>query len=263
MTSRVPTHPPRQHLPIPEDLKEESPFPAILYTTDRLRKTSEHHPPDQGEVLHSSIENEKCKLGQELHDGVNPLLSAALLYLNLIKPVSKRGKKVKETVHTILMEAVGCIRTLASDLVVLEQEQYTLKELVENYLEKIKSIVHFSITIDFENTEVLRQITNHEKTYLYRIIQEQINNIIKYSKASKVHIQLKNEHSELCLIIQDDGIGFDTSVVNKGIGLLNMKKRMEELHGTLNIKSSPGNGCIVYILLPLQGENSPVSFYSY
>jgi signal transduction histidine kinase len=222
-----------------------------------------HQPVLAGNMEESIIEYEKCKLGQELHDGVNPLLSAAILYLNLIKPVSKRSKKVKDTVHTILIEAIECIRHLAADLVLIEQEKYDLRRLVENHIERIKNIGLFSVEVDIENTEILSRLSKQEKINLYRIIQEQINNIIKYSKAKKVSIQLKTEPEGLYLRIQDDGIGFDMNQAKNGIGLLNMKRRMEQLHGILNIESSPGKGCIIYVYLPPHEEDSSHPMYSY
>lgn len=215
------------------------------------------------EHVSSVIENEKCKLGQELHDGVNPLLSAALLYLSLSKPVSKRGRAANETIHAILMEAIVYIRNLASDLVVLEKEQYTLKDLVEGYIDRIKSVVSFSITTVFENCGSTNEISHHEKTNLYRIVQEQINNIIKYSKANQVYINVKNEQNGLTLVIEDNGVGFDTSLKKNGIGLMNMKRRIDELHGSFKIKSSPGKGCAISILLPFHEGNNSGTYYSY
>jgi len=194
--------------------------------------------------------HESSKLGQELHDGVNPLLSAALLYLHMINPITKRDKKIKETVLTILLEASGYIRNLAANLVFLDEREKDFRALVERYAERINKIGLFSINIDFEKTGQPLQLTDDEVLNLYRIIQEQINNIIKYSKAKKVNITFKANAEGIYLKIEDDGIGFDIGDKSDGIGLYNMKKRMEELHGILTIESSPGNGCIVYICLP-------------
>lgn len=245
------------------DEPDKTDFPIKHPDTSFTKKNIATRTREQQENIQTAIENEKSKLGQELHDGVNPLLSAALLYLKILRPASKQGRKIKETIQTILLEAIGCIRNLASDLVISEQKQYNLNDLLEGYSERLKSIVEFSIAIDIDDSGTLNRLTDHEKTNLYRIIQEQINNIIKYSKARNVKIQFKKEPTGLCLSIQDDGIGFDTNLPKNGIGLLNMKKRMEDLHGTIDIESSPGNGCNIYIRLPLHEENSPGSFYSY
>ncbi len=195
-------------------------------------------------------EYESGKLGQELHDGVNPLICAALLYNQMLKPISKKGIKIKETVHTILLEAAAYIRNLASNLVSLEAEEKDLRLLVEKHVELIKKVVRFSIKVDFENTDILSSLSDEEILNLYRIVQEQINNIIKYSEAKNVRIQFRTDEQGIYLRIQDDGIGFDTNQKKNGIGLCNMKKRIEQLNGKLHIDSSPGNGCIIHIKLP-------------
>jgi len=86
---------------------------------------------------------------------------------------------------------------------------------------------------------------------LYRVVQEQLNNITKYANARDVAITLKKENSVLFLTIADDGVGFDTSKRSgSGIGLSNMKSRIEFYSGTLNIISAPMKGCKLEIAIP-------------
>jgi signal transduction histidine kinase len=86
---------------------------------------------------------------------------------------------------------------------------------------------------------------------LYRIVQEQLNNILKYAKASVINIEMSTVKNKLFLSISDNGIGFDTVSTEKGIGLSNMKRRAELFSGSFEIFSFPGKGCEVAIYIPL------------
>jgi two-component system, NarL family, sensor kinase len=86
---------------------------------------------------------------------------------------------------------------------------------------------------------------------LYRITQEQLNNINKYAKATKTVITVRIAAEKLFLSIADDGAGFDTGKKMKGIGLRNIANRVEFYNGALEIISAPGEGCRLVIEIPL------------
>ena len=85
---------------------------------------------------------------------------------------------------------------------------------------------------------------------LYRIVQEQMNNITKYAQAKEVTIYLTAIDDQILLSIADDGQGFDTSKRNKGIGLKNIQNRIEFYAGSMKIISAPGQGCTLEIAIP-------------
>ena len=85
---------------------------------------------------------------------------------------------------------------------------------------------------------------------LYRIVQEQMNNITKYAQAKEVNIYLTAIDDQILLSIADDGRGFDTSKRNKGIGLKNIQTRIEFYAGSMKIISAPGQGCTLEIAIP-------------
>jgi signal transduction histidine kinase len=90
------------------------------------------------------------------------------------------------------------------------------------------------------------------KLMLFRIIQEQINNIIRHAGASSISIKLQADDNELSLDIADDGKGFDVSAIKKGLGLINIINRVELFDGNAEIITSPGNGCLLQIRAPLK-----------
>jgi signal transduction histidine kinase len=85
----------------------------------------------------------------------------------------------------------------------------------------------------------------------YRIIQEQFNNILKYAKATKVLLKIVQDYERLTLTIQDNGMGFDMSKKPAGIGLMNIKTRAALFNGEVNIRSSPGQGFELFVMMKL------------
>jgi signal transduction histidine kinase len=85
-------------------------------------------------------------------------------------------------------------------------------------------------------------LTESHKLMLYRIIQEQINNIIKHAQAQHITVVLKKTESTVQLTIADDGKGVDLSEAGLGLGLRNIRNRIELYHGSIDMVSSPGNG---------------------
>ncbi|MEP6701100.1 MAG: ATP-binding protein, partial [Bacteroidota bacterium] len=87
---------------------------------------------------------------------------------------------------------------------------------------------------------------------LFRIIQEQTNNITKYAEAKSVQIMINEANNMIHLVISDDGVGFDIFEKNtKGIGFINIISRVDAYYGKVNIISSPGNGCTIEICFPI------------
>ncbi|RYZ57109.1 MAG: hypothetical protein EOO14_11425, partial [Chitinophagaceae bacterium] len=87
---------------------------------------------------------------------------------------------------------------------------------------------------------------------IYRIVQESLNNIIKYSEAHLVCIEIGKRGTSIFLKVTDDGKGFDTAARRAGIGITNMRTRAENLNGSFTLRSEPGKGCEIEIAFPCQ-----------
>ncbi len=87
---------------------------------------------------------------------------------------------------------------------------------------------------------------------LFRIIQEQINNIIKYAIASVILIRLITDRDQVMLVVSDNGKGFDPLTIKKGLGLNNIISRAELFNGKAEIRSKPGEGCTLIVSVPIQ-----------
>jgi signal transduction histidine kinase len=90
------------------------------------------------------------------------------------------------------------------------------------------------------------------QTSFYRIVQEQMTNILKHAAAGKVKINIRLTKKSIKLSISDNGKGFDPAVLKDGIGLENIKRRAEMFSGKCKLRSSPGNGCELMVELPLK-----------
>jgi two-component system sensor histidine kinase UhpB len=111
--------------------------------------------------------------------------------------------------------------------------------------------------IEFEHIGFAEDIIpDNQKFSLFRIVQEQLNNIIKHSGAKNVSIKLFSKTDEFVLEIGDDGKGFDPACHRKGIGILNIKSRVELFNGKVEIISQPGHGCLLTVSFPLSLPNA-------
>lgn len=197
-------------------------------------------------------EQERSQIGGELHDNVNQILAGVLLNLGMTKgkPLTEQNKWIDISSGYVHM-AIKEIRKLSHRLAPVSVDDNSLKETFEELLKSVNINKQFEIKFsikEVENIEIIGDI----QLNLYRILQEQLNNIVKYSKASIIEVSLLLSNNAIQFRIYDNGIGFDTKKNRKGIGLNNIKKRAELFSGNFYIKSSEGNGCEINVEIPLQ-----------
>jgi two-component system sensor histidine kinase UhpB len=124
---------------------------------------------------------------------------------------------------------------------------------VDELIERVKIAKPFSIHFKYEEGRGM-DVSEKEQLTLYRIIQEQFNNIIKHAAATKVDIELKEDDMHIFLQISDNGKGFDTREKAKGVGLNNMLHRVRLLDGDMEIISHQGEGCTLKVSIPKEHE---------
>jgi PAS domain S-box-containing protein len=198
------------------------------------------------EAAITAQENERSFLGEELHDNINPILATAKLYLECaFTEESKRVTLLRES-KGFIMTAMNEIRKLSRSLVPPSLGEISLTDALNDMLEHFKA-VHEIRFITSWNVTNEKQLDDRLKLAIYRIMQEQMNNIFKHSQAQSVYISLKQLDNILEFKISDDGIGFDSSLRKKGVGLQNIISRTEMCNGKVSIDSSPGNGCHIQI----------------
>ncbi|MES1198199.1 MAG: ATP-binding protein, partial [Chitinophagaceae bacterium] len=192
-------------------------------------------------------EKERNKIGQELHDNVSQILTGTKLFLSLADKDEVVKKDLIKTSLELLDSAIQEIRSLSKSQVTplkgvnLEALIYSLADKL-NESSALKATVLYSVS-----TQV---IEDDLKLNIYRIVQEQTNNILKYAGASNIWITIKEDYEFLYLQVEDDGKGFDPAQKRNGIGISNMINRVESFNGEFEIDSSPGNGCRLKIKIP-------------
>ena len=145
------------------------------------------------------------------------------------------------------------IRKLSQTLVSPMIKHFGLSKAVEGLLDDISAVntLQIELTADAFYEE---DIKYDFKLSVFRIVQEQMNNIIKHAKATHVNIELLRDDENIFLKVQDNGIGFDINQQRKGIGIYNISSRSDLYNGTVDIQTAPGKGCSISIRFPLQAD---------
>ncbi len=202
-------------------------------------------------------EAERNSLGAELHDNINQILTGTLLTLGMAK--SKEVNATQQTKYIssamgYIKEAINETRKLSHSLAPASFEDNSLKDLFENLLATINLEKLFTVKLDFDEIKET-VIPENIQVNLYRILQEQTKNILKYAEASTIEITVKIIDNAVRLRIYDNGKGFDVKTKKSGIGLSNIKKRAESLRGKFFLHSAPGKGCEIIVEIPLVNES--------
>lgn len=196
-----------------------------------------------------SEENERQRLARELHDGVGQLLSATKLNLSSIAIAD--GDKLQNSMD-MLDDSIKEIRNISHNMVPDVLQKLGLQRAIADFISRInqtkKLEIHFECNGFKEDS-----LNDTEKLMLYRIIQESVNNSIKYGQASDISIQLSADEEEISLLMEDNGKGFDVEDAKQkgGIGLKNMQLRTDYLKGKLEIESYPKQGTTIIVEIPL------------
>lgn len=203
---------------------------------------------DINKAILQAQEQEREALAQELHDNINQLISAAKLMVDSAISIPSLQEKLLSNSSEALGKAITEIRSLSSSLVHYDVSELGLCESVLKLVESIRlpnmPQIHTQLNATLEE-----RFDQSAQICLFRIIQEQVNNVLKHAKASELHIELLSKEEKTLLRISDNGIGFDPQQKRKGIGLTNLANRVKILNGHYKFITSKGNGCTLEVLL--------------
>ncbi len=198
-------------------------------------------------------EDERYEIGGELHDNVCQILAASQLFLGMLKE-SLEPSKMELFNHCRQNIALASeeIRNLSHRLAPAFFDDSTMEEAFKRLFDTFNIDEKLEISLHFDDSVRKYQVNSDIQLNLYRILQEQLRNILKYAKATSIEVNVLIYNDKLKMSISDNGIGFNVDYIKGGIGLANMKRRTELFSGKFKIDSSPGNGCIIIIDIPLQ-----------
>jgi PAS domain S-box-containing protein len=199
-------------------------------------------------------EKERAEIGKELHDNVNQILSTAKLYLELAETDGKsRIDLIKRSTNNI-SDAINEIRTISRSLVPPSIGDLGLIDSVQDLVENIKATRRLHVEFYYSGT-IDNILDEKRKLMLFRIIQEQVNNVLKHAAAKNLVIELiaDSEGHAVDLTISDDGKGFELDKVRskKGVGLSNIASRAQLFNGSVHIVTALGEGCKLKINVPI------------
>ncbi len=195
-------------------------------------------------------EKERTRIGHELHDNVNQILSTVKLFFDGIKPSGTDQKQLKEKSIEYLLLAIEEIRKLSKELVTPQLKKETLAENISTIITDIQMTGALKISFVHDVNDEL--LSPGKKITLFRIIQEQLKNIIKHSQARTTRISIQTTEEYVKLEINDNGKGFDPHQTRQGIGLANIHERTQFYNGTVDLQASPGKGCALSVVIPLK-----------
>jgi len=195
-------------------------------------------------------ESERAMIGRELHDNVNQLLASVNLYLMHMRNENILRIDILDNCSRYLEDAITEIRNLTKDFVLPAARNLTLYELLEDLCSNLSCTSGMKVILDLEQLDE-RLINRDCRQNIYRIIQEQVNNTLKYAKATTLKIKLETVEKRFELLMTDDGKGFDIAKSKKGSGLMNIRHRAESFNGKASLVTAEGEGCTLRVSLPL------------
>ncbi|MGZ3839920.1 MAG: tetratricopeptide repeat-containing sensor histidine kinase [Flavisolibacter sp.] len=201
------------------------------------------------EAVIRAQETERSMIGLELHDNINQVLTTVKLHNEMVLEGVGEAQVILPRSVQYLQDCINEIRSLSKRLSAPTLGKISLEESVKELIDSINATSKVKITrqISGVTTPILKQELH---IGLYRILQEQLNNVLKHSEASEVLVQLHRHEDTIQLLVSDNGKGFIVNKSKAGIGLMNMQTRAESLNGTLELDTAPGKGCKVKVTLP-------------
>lgn len=195
-------------------------------------------------------EQERVRFGREMHDNVNQILSTIKMFVGLLTPANDDEQAIKQKTIEYTIMAIEEIRKLSREMVAPQLEGSALTDSIRKIIDDIE--MSTSLKIKFTHDAETELLSPGKKLTLFRIVQEQTKNILKYSKAAHVEILLQSSNNYVVLVIKDNGLGFDMKKTNYGVGLSGITERVKFYDGKSLIQSAPGQGCLLEVKIPIK-----------
>lgn len=193
-------------------------------------------------------ERERNYIGRELHDNINQILTGTKIYLSLAGHKNKEVEELIKYPMELIDASIKEIRLLCHDMVT-PLNNIHLQELLGDLINKLQQTEKTKAGLIYAMPDGI--LSEELQLNIYRIIQELVNNIIKYAEAEYVTVIVEAKDNNIHITVRDDGKGFDTTKKRNGIGISNIINRVESFGGTITIESTPGNGCKTSMDIPL------------
>ena len=197
-------------------------------------------------------EMERQRLSRELHDGIGQSLIAIKLRLENL--LYQDGKEIRNSIQELKKyfdQIIDEVRRISNNLMPSVLEVFSIPIAFRNLFSETEE--HGGPRIHFEAKGNFDDLDKKIKTYIYRLTQEALNNIVKHAEAREVWVNLTRSMDHLILVIRDDGKGFSPEIAGKegGNGIHNMRERASLLQGQIEIRSAPSKGTTITLNVPI------------
>lgn len=206
------------------------------------------HEKELSQIILSAQERERRRIALELHDNINQLLTTIKLHLDFAKSNPDKREEILDKGLYMITNVINEIRMLSGELAPPGITDLGLGDSLKDMAHSIQRTgkIHIEVDTSAFNEE---NLNTDQKLTIYRIAQEQLNNIIKYAKASEASIRLFTTNNHVQMEIRDNGVGFNVHTLTPGMGFSNMRTRLEIFNGKLHLTSAPGKGCELIVSL--------------
>ena len=219
-----------------------------------VRRRAEEDAQLKQRLLAQSLE-EKIRLGHDLHDGIIQSLYAVGLTLESVRALrpsdaaeaDRRLEQSRAALNTTIRDVRSYITGLAPDSL----RSGSFAQALDSLLEELRAgrAVRFDVKIDDAATTLL---SPEQAVDALQISREAVSNALRHGGASLITVRVLQAEREVCLLVQDNGVGFDPTIRRDGgHGLTNIRARVERLGATVRLTSQPGDGTRVVVTLPL------------
>jgi signal transduction histidine kinase len=225
-------------------------------------RDAEQHLHEASAYVTKVYERERRRLSHDLHDDVGPDLMLLKLYLELLvlegeKPEFRALKPKLEETLALVSHTIQSVRRITLDLGPAVLDELGLLSALKFYARQFSSATRITVTVTGD--PIVEHVPLAYEVGLYRVLQGALSNVMKHSKAKKVSVSVTSKHSGLIMVIEDDGVGFDSAAIlaQRSFGLSSMRERAEVLGGSFRIKSvragmlSNKHGTRIEVNLPL------------
>jgi signal transduction histidine kinase len=197
-------------------------------------------------------EEERSRIAKDLHDGLGSLLSGTKLSFMNVKEnmvLSPDNAVLFDKSLKMLDNTIGDLRKVAQNLMPEALVKFGLHEALRDFCESIQSSTGLKVLYQHFGEE--RKLDSTAEIFIYRIIQELVNNVVKHAEATEVIVQLVTSNDKTVITVEDNGKGFDAGTLSqsKRAGMANIQYRMQYFNGTFDIVTSPGKGTSVNVEL--------------
>ncbi len=192
-----------------------------------------------------ALDQERMRISQEMHDDIG----AGLTQINLISEAAsihaRQGANIHNELHDISATSRQLVDNIGEIIWALNPHHSTLDILLSHVREQIGNLVEYAgmnATIRFPVVDTSIELNNQQRRNTLLVTKEIVHNAIKYSEAKNIYVEASYLKGCLTFIVTDDGIGFNSNQSYPGNGLKNIRQRISEMNGSLEISSEPGKG---------------------